>query len=315
MLISVILVSYNTAKMSIDALDSLFSSKGDFDLEVFIIDNASKDNSVELITEKYPNITLIKNEKNVGFGRANNQALSLLKGDYVLLLNTDAFVEVDTLQKSMAYMESYPNCGVLGARLLSRDGALQPSCRYFPTPFNLFVERVGLNHLFPSIQLVDDVKFDAELTQSCDWVPGCYYIVRKKVIDDVGLFDPLYFLYSEEVDHCFAVKNAGWDVVYLSDIPVVHIGGESAKSVGEISMVSRQVPQLQIESELLYFRKNHGVGGMMQHVLLSNVADAFQALKDTIRLKGLQKIKYNIKRIVAFWQALFVTGFATRSTR
>ncbi|PCI54444.1 MAG: glycosyl transferase, partial [Methylophilaceae bacterium] len=106
MLISVILVSYNTAKMSIDALDSLFASKGDFEFEVFIIDNASKDNSVELIKKNYPNITLIKNKKNVGFGRANNQALSLLKGDYVLLLNTDAFVETDTLQKSMKHVEN-----------------------------------------------------------------------------------------------------------------------------------------------------------------------------------------------------------------
>lgn len=315
MLISVILVSYNTAKMSIDALDSLFASKGDFELEVFIIDNASKDNSVALITEKYPNITLIKNAENVGFGRANNQALSLLKGDYVLLLNTDAFVEPDTLQKSMAYMESNTSCGVLGARLLSRNGELQPSCRYFPTPFNLFADRTGLSRLFPNIKLVDDAKFDPEQTQACDWVPGCYYMVRKPVIDDVGLFDPLYFLYSEEVDHCFSVKRAGWEVVYLAEVPVVHIGGESAKSVGEISMVSRQVPQLQIESELLYFRKNHGLLGMATHLVMSNIADAFQTLKDIVRLRGLPKITYNIKRIIAFWHILLVTNFATRSTR
>jgi N-acetylglucosaminyl-diphospho-decaprenol L-rhamnosyltransferase len=248
-------------------------------------------------------------------GRANNQALSLVKGDYILLLNTDAFVAADTLQKSINYMQSNPRCGILGARLLSRNGEQQPSCRYFPTPFNLFVERVGLRYLLPQIKLVDDVNFNAELTQSCDWVPGCYYMVRKQVVNDVGLFDPLYFLYSEEVDHCFAVKKAGWDVVYLADINVIHIGGESAKSVGTISMVSRQVPQLQIESELLYFRKNHGVSGMLSHILLSNLTDMLQTLKDIIRLKGAQKILYNIKRILAFWRTLFVTDFAKRSTR
>jgi len=315
MLISVILVSYNTAKMSIESLDSLFNSVGDFELEVFVIDNASKDNSVELISTQFPNVTLIENKENVGFGRANNQALSLIKGDYVLLLNTDAFVATDTLQKSLNYMQSNPRCGVLGARLLSQNGEQQPSCRYFPTPFNLFVERVGLSYLLPKIKLVDDVNFNAELTQSCDWVPGCYYMVRKQVVNDVGLFDPLYFLYSEEVDHCFAVKKAGWEVVYLADINVIHIGGESAKSVGTISMVSRQVPQLQIESELLYFRKNHGVLGMLSHILLSNLTDILQTLKDIIRLKGAQKIMYNIKRILAFWQTLFVTDFAKRSTR
>lgn len=315
MLISVILVSYNTAQMSIESLDSLFASVGDFELEVFVIDNASKDNSVELISSQFPNVTLIENKKNVGFGRANNQALSLIKGDYILLLNTDAFIKADTLQKSIEYMQSNRQCGVLGARLLGRSGELQPSCRYFPTPLNLFVERVGLSQFFPKVRLVDDVHFNAELTQSCDWVPGCYYMVRRQVVNEVGLFDPLYFLYSEEVDHCFAVKKAGWDVVYLADINVVHIGGESAKSVGKISMVSRQVPQLQIESELLYFRKNHGIIGMLSHVLLSNLTDVIQTLKDIIRLKGLQKITYNIKRILAFWQTLLVTGFATRSTR
>lgn len=315
MLISVILVSYNTAKMSIKALDSLFASEGKFELEVFVIDNASKDNSVELISKQYPNVTLIKNKENVGFGRANNQALSLIKGDYVLLLNTDAFVETDTLQKSIMYMEENSRCGVLGARLLSRNGELQPSCRYFPTPFNLFAERVGLSHVFPKIKLVDDVNFDPDLTQHCDWVPGCYYMVKRKVIEEVGLFDSLYFLYSEEVDHCFAVKKAGWDVIYYADINVVHIGGESAKSVGKISTVSRQVPQLQIESELLYFRKNHGILGLVSHILMSNFSDFIQTLKDIIRLRGMQKVLFNLKRIFAFWQTLFVTDFATRSTR
>ncbi len=315
MLISVILVSYNTAQMSVDALDCLFRSEGDFELEVFVIDNASQDNSVDLISSKYPDIKLLKNETNVGFGRANNQALPFIKGDYVLLLNTDAFVDQDSIQKSVDYMNNNLRCGVLGARLLSRNGELQPSCRYFPSPFNLFAERTGLSTLLPAIKLVDDPNFNQELTQGCDWVPGCYYMVRKEVVNTVGLFDPLYFLYSEEVDHCFSVKKAGWDVAYCADVKVVHIGGESAKSVGEISMVSRQVPHLQIESELLYFRKNHGIVGMIFHLILSNIADILQSIKDLIRLRGVDKIKYNVKRIAAFWQILCRTDFATRSTR
>ncbi len=315
MLISVILVSYNTAQMSIDSLDCLYRSEGDYELEVFVIDNASKDNSVELISSKYPHIKLIKNQTNVGFGRANNQALPFIKGDFVLLLNTDAFVDKDSIQKSLNYMINNPRCGVLGAKLLSRNDELQPSCRYFPSPFNLFAVRTGLSAVLPGIKLVDDPNFNPDLTQHCDWVPGCYYMVRKEVVDTVGLFDPLYFLYSEEVDHCFSVKKAGWDVVYCADVSVIHIGGESAKSVGTISTVSRQVPHLQIESELLYFRKNHGVIGMLFHILLSNLADILQTVKDILRMRGFAKIKYNLKRIVAFWQTLTITDFATRSTR
>ena len=136
MLISVILVSYNTAQMSVEALNSLFASQGDFALEVFVVDNASKDDSVQVIQKAYPDITLIENKENVGFGRANNQVLDIAKGEYILLLNTDAFVQAETLQKTVQYMQAHPRCGVLGVKLLGRDGELQPSCRYFPTPFN-----------------------------------------------------------------------------------------------------------------------------------------------------------------------------------
>ena len=210
--------------MSVEAINSLLASKGDFELEIFVVDNASKDDSVAVIKNAFPHITLIENKVNVGFGRANNQVLDLAKGDYILLLNTDAFVQPDTLAKTLQYIESQAKCGVLGVRLIGRDNEQQPSCRYFPTPFNLFAHRVGLARLLPNLQMVDDVDWNPAITTSCDWVPGCYYLVRKQVIDQVGLFDPLYFLYSEEVDHCFAVKKAGWQVMYFADASVVHIG-------------------------------------------------------------------------------------------
>ena len=285
MIISVILISYNTAKMSVEALDALFRSQGDFELEVFVVDNASKDDSVTLIHNAYPHITLIENSVNVGFGRANNQVLDLVKGNYVLLLNTDAFVQADTIAKTIQYIETLPNCGVLGVRLVGRDGEQQPSCRYFPTPFNLFAHTLGLARWFPKLQMVDDIDWDPSLNSSCDWVPGCYYLVRKQVIDEVGLFDPRYFLYSEEVDHCFAVKKAGWQVLYFADVPVVHLGGESAKSDGKVTSSGKQLSVLQAESELLYFRKNHGIGDCILHILLVLLADVVQFAKKVVKLK------------------------------
>ena len=306
MLISVILVSYNTAQISIEALSSLFASQGDFTLEVFVVDNASKDNSASIIKNAYPNINLIENKINVGFGRANNQALSLVNGDFVLLLNTDAFVEVNTLQKTVEYMQTQPKCGILGVKLLSRDGELQPSCRYFPTPFNIFANRVGLSRLLPNIKLVDDVSWDSTITQECDWVPGCYYLMRKKVIEQQGLFDPIYFLYYEEVDHCFAVKRAGWQVIYFSDASVVHIGGESAKSVGKITTSGRQLNKLQVESELIYFRKNHGLLTCMSHLFLIMLADGVQAIKN------LLKLKYISSNAFANSKLMLITAWNTR---
>lgn len=283
MIISVILVSYNTAKMSVEALDALFASQGDFTLEVFVIDNASKDDSVALIKSAYPKITLIENAVNVGFGRANNQVLDLVTGDYVLLLNTDAFVQPDTLQKTLQYIESQPKCGVLGVRLVGRDGEQQPSCRYFPTPFNLFAYGFGLDRWLTNLQMVEDADWDPTMTKNCDWVPGCYYLVRKQVIDQVGLFDARYFLYSEEVDHCFAVKKAGWQVTYFADVSVVHIGGESAKSDGKVTTSGKQLSLLQAESALLYFRKNHGVMDCILYIFLAILADFIQLIKDVVK--------------------------------
>lgn len=313
--ISVILVSYNTIEMTKKALDNLFSSLGDFSMEVFMIDNASKDNSSEMIRREYPNITLIENNLNVGFGRANNQALPLIHGRYVLLLNTDAFVQQDTLYKTMQYMDAHHKCGILGVKLLGRDGTLQPSCRYFPTPWNIFLERTGFKQFFKQAKLIDDMSWDHNMARNCDWVPGCYYMVRKEVIDQVGLFDPRYFLYYEEVDHCFAAKSAGWDVAYFPDTTVVHIGGESAKQESKISSKSQQIESLQIESELLYFRKNHGLIGVFLHLLLNSLTDFILFLKDLIKLRPLAKTMFNLKRAVFVWKIFFRTSLATQSTR
>lgn len=271
--------------MTVKALDSLFAAKRGLNLEVFVVDNASKDNSVEHIKNFYPNITLIKNTTNVGFGRANNQVLNLIRGDYVLLLNTDAFVATDTLEKTIQYMHVNPQCGVLGVKLLGREGDLQPSCRYFPTPLNMFVKREGLHHIFPTVKLVDDLDWDSNLTQDCDWVPGCYYLVKREVIDKVGLFDPAYFLYYEEVDHCYAVKKAFWQVTYFAETSVVHIGGESAKSIGKVTSSGRQLNKLSVESELIYFRKNYGALTCVLQISLILISDIIRLLKNILKLR------------------------------
>ena len=297
MIISVILVSYNTAKMSIEALTSLFASTGDFKLEVFVVDNASKDDSVTVIKEAFPQVTLIENKANIGFGRANNQVLDLVSGEYVLLLNTDAFVQTATIEKTIQYMQSQPSCGILGVRLLGRDGEQQPSCRYFPTPFNLFLHRLGLGRLLPKLQMVDDADWNPAITKACDWVPGCYYLIRKQVIDEVGFFDPKYFLYSEEVDHCFAVKKAGWQVIYYADTSVIHIGGESAKSDGKVTNSGKQLSILQAESELLYFRKNHGLFSCILNVILVIIADCIQFFKDLIKLRMNKNTHFNSTKL------------------
>lgn len=313
--ISVIIVSYNTIEITKIALSHLFASLHNFEMEVLIIDNDSKDHSADILRHEYPNITLIENKKNVGFGRANNQVLPYINSRYVLLLNTDAFVEPDTIAKTVQYMDANPQCGILGVKFLGRDGELQPSCRFFPTPWNIFLNRTGLNRFFKHAKMVDDMTWDHASVRDCDWVPGCYFLIRKAVIDQVGLFDPRYFLYYEEIDHCFAAKSAGWHVTYFPYTSVVHLGGESAKSEGEITSTGRQLESLQIESELLFFRKNHGLTVALVNVLLLTLSDCIRLLKDILKLRLSRGCSVHLTHSLLVWKLFFRTRMGAQSTR
>jgi hypothetical protein len=313
--LDVLVVNYNTAKLLQPMFEALRQSNSADLTRYLVVDNASADNSLERLENVCPEALLLANENNVGFGRANNQLVEHLQGKYALLINTDAFVAADTLKKTLDYMEAHPDCGVLGVRLVGREGDLQPSCRYFPTPLNVFLSRTGLERFFPVVKRVDDMDWDHASVRECDWVPGCYYLIRREVIDQIGLFDPRYFLYYEEVDHCKRVKQAGWKVVYYPDTTVVHIGGESAKTVVELNAVSRQIPKMQIESELLYFRKHHGLPGLALHMFLVCLGDLILALKALLKGRGRAAINACWQHTRATWALLRETQFATQPTR
>lgn len=313
--VSIIIVSYNTAHLLREAVSKVKNAGHGLKVECIFVDNASSDESVALIQREFPEDTLIINDINVGFGRANNQALAVAKGRYILLLNTDAFVSTDTLSKTLAYMDCHPRCGILGVRLEGRDGELQPCARYFPTPLNQFLQRTGFHKIFKNVRLIDDMNWDHATERHCDWVVGCYYLVRKAVIEQVGLFDPRYFLYFEEVDHCFAAKNAGWEVVFYPYTKVVHLGGESAKSSGEITTTGRQLSALQVESELLYFRKNHGLWGVCSDVVLSLAADFVQATKQLLKGREAVGALAAWKHSVLLLRLCGQTRLGTRPTR
>jgi GT2 family glycosyltransferase len=312
--VSVVLVNYNTAHLLDRLFSALAAGTGMLRVQVIAVDNASRDNSVEVLRTRYPWVELIVNETNVGFGRANNQALGLARGRYILLLNTDAFVSRDTLPKTVSYMEAHPECGVLGVKLVGEEGNVQPSCRFFPSPWNVFLLSTGLHRFFSKAQLIDDPHWDPVLEQECDWVPGCYYLVRREVIERVGLFDPRYFLYYEEVDHCRAVKAAGWKVLYYPDTQVVHIGGESAESTGGLN-TQRQVSSLQIESELLYWRKHYGIAGVLAAFLLSATTDVTRGASALLRRGNTEQARAHLKHLGAMLGLLIQTRFASAPTR
>lgn len=307
----VILVSYNTAGLLHRCIEHLRTASAGRRVSVVIVDNASRDGSVALLKRDFTDCTLIENTVNVGFGRANNQVLTHCNAPFVLLLNTDAYMAPDALDHCLRHMEQQPRCGVLGLRLVDEAGQGNASARDFPTPWRNFAIKTGL------IKHRPDDRARARGTQvvDCDWVTGCFYLVRREVIDRIGLFDPRYFLYFEELDHCRAVHRAGWLVQCLLSSSVVHVGGASARSDGEVTSAGNQLQALQIESELLYFRKHGGWPGLGLTLVLGLCSDALLGAKDLLKGRGLKPLERHLHHATELCRLCLATRGGTRPTR
>lgn len=313
--VDVLLVSFNSAHLLGRLRETLdAAAPSGVALRLLAVDNASTDRSAEILRRYFSCDVFIQNRVNVGFGRANNQLLEHVRADYVLLLNTDAFVSPETIATTVDYMEAHPRCGIVGVRLTGDDGSLQPSRRKFPTPFTTFLRRTGLERWLRLPAARQDIEEDHGSVADCDWVPGCYYLVRRAVLDQIGLFDPRFFLYFEEVDHCRRAHEAGWAVTYVPSTSVVHVGGESARSVAALSR-DRQISVLETESELLYMRKHFGRRGLFAHLALSGVAAAILAFKDVVRGRGIASAAARLRAARITWRLAVRTGFGTTPTR
>lgn len=287
----VILVSYNTAGLLQRCIDHLHAASAGLRVSVVIVDNASRDDSVSLLKRDFTDCKVIENRVNVGFGRANNQVLPLCNAPFVLLLNPDAYVSKDALHRCLRHMDEQASCGVLGLRLVDEAGNGNSSIRDFPDACRSFAVNTGLVR-----HKADDLARarGAEVVD-CDWVTGCFYLVRRTTIDEVGLFDPRYFLYFEEVDHCRAVHRAGWKVQCLLSCTVIHEGGASARTGGELANGGQLLLSPHIEGELLYFRKHGGLWGLSLALILGLATDALQIAKGVLRRRGKQHLRSHVR--------------------
>jgi GT2 family glycosyltransferase len=261
--ISILIVSFNTRDRLRDCLDTLRAQTGDIQLETVVVDNASHDGSAEMVQAEFPNVRLIRSATNLGFGNGNNLALQEAKGRYVVLLNSDAQLPPKALSDALALMGAAPNVGMGGGRLLAPDGSFQPSARRFPSLLDEFLTLSGLAAKFPQSRFFgrfDRTWADPGLSADVDWVPGAFAIIRRELIDRIGFFDPRFFLYYEEVDLCRRIKAAGFAVRYWPDLEISHIGGESSKTLKDMSFASAgsQLTLWRMRSQLLYYRKWHG---------------------------------------------------------
>jgi len=248
--LSVIIVSYNVSSFLDQALTTLKDSARGLEYEVYVVDNASIDKSVSMIREKHSWVKLIENDCNLGFARANNQALSRATGRHVLLLNPDTVLRRDTIKTMINFLDEHPEAGVAGCKVINPDGSLQLACRRgFPTPGVAFFKMVGLSNLFPKSKTFGAYNLtylDPDSVTEVDAVSGSFMMLRKEVFDKVGFLDEDFFMYGEDLDICYRVKQAGWKVFYVPYTEIIHFKGESTKTVTTLKSIHDFYKAMQI---------------------------------------------------------------------
>lgn len=256
--VSVVLVSYNTREMTLRSLEALYADLGEMPAEVFVVDNASADGSAAAVRERFPQIKVIENPTNAGFGAANNIAMREAAGRYILLLNTDAFVTPGAVAALVRYLDEHPKVGVIGPRLSNGDGSLQVSCYPFPTPLRAWVENLWLAKLAPNHRVLGDYRRWAhDQERNVDWVVGACMLVRRTTYEQVGGFDERFFMYAEEADWQRRMRDAGWEVAFTPAAEVTHLGG--ASGAAEKPRINRHF----FESLDYYELKHHGKAGLV----------------------------------------------------
>jgi len=256
--LSIIIVNWKVKDLLEKCLSSIFEQTKNISFEVFVVDNNSGDGSAEMVREKFPQVDLTAGAENLGFAKGNNLAIKKSRGRYILLLNPDTEILDNALEKMVRFMDTHPECGVGGCKLLNLDLSLQPSVRAFPDLVSQVFILLKIHHLFPHSKamhkyLVQD--FDYEKTQEVDQVMGAFMMIRREVIEKIGMLDENFWIWFEEVDFCKRAKEAGFKILYTPEAKIIHLYGQSFKQALSVSK------QKVLNRSLAYYLKKHGTKG------------------------------------------------------
>ncbi|MBN1779473.1 MAG: glycosyltransferase family 2 protein [Candidatus Buchananbacteria bacterium] len=252
--LSIIIVNWNVEKLLERCLESIYKYQGNLELEVIVVDNASKDRSLEMIKNNFPQVKLIVNQANRGFAAANNQGIEIASGRYLLLLNPDTEIKENSLHQSLEFFRTQEKVGVMGCKILNPDGSLQPSVRRFPTITAVILILSKIAKLLPNLPALKKYlakDFDYRESQAVDQVMGAFFLIKRELIEQIGVLDERFFIWFEEVDFCYRAKKAGWQIWYYPDAEIIHYGGSSFK---QALVVRKQ--WLFFQSALKYFVKH-----------------------------------------------------------
>jgi GT2 family glycosyltransferase len=301
--LSVIVVNWNTKDFLLQCLGSIYQFVKGLEKEVIVVDNGSIDGSLVAARERFPETMFIENQINLGFAEANNQALSLLKGKYILLLNPDTRMKEGNIESLLSFMDSHPEAGIVGAQLLNADGSKQNSIANFPSLATELLNKSLLRWLFPKTFPGKERDYSEPI--EVDSVIGACMMVRREAVDQIGLLDEDYFLFLEETDWCYRMKKAGWKIYHVPQAEVYHFQGKSAEKMKKRAKVEF------FRSRYHFFKKNKG--NLQWFILLTGliVRLGFELLAMTIAclitlftIKGWRK-KLSIYAYLFWWHLRF----------
>jgi GT2 family glycosyltransferase len=270
-MLSIVIVVWNAKNYVVECLDSLKEYLGDIQAEVIIVDNASTDGSPELVSERYPDFRLIRNTENLGFAKANNLGIAQTSGEYLCLVNSDVKFTGDCFSPMLRYLAENPAVAMLGPKMLNADGKAARSTMRFPTIWNSFSRAIGLDLVFRRSALFGGylmADFDHQRTIPVQVLNGWFLLIRRSALERVGLLDPQFFMYGEDVDWCYRFRKAGQVIVFFAEAEAIHYGGASAASAPVRFNVEMHRANLQ------YWRKHRGWFAQQLYLLSLVVYDA-----------------------------------------
>ncbi len=319
--LTISVVSYNTRGFLKNCLNSIYQYTRGIKFEVILVDNGSTDGSIEMLKEEFPQVKLIENRQNLGFARANNQAIKKSKGKYLLLFNPDSVFRANSLDKMIKFMDDHPEIGILGCKILNADFTIQPSNSSFPNLFTELLRAFQLKRMIPSVKWRKKigqkwgrlsgltlreyfrVYWDSERVREVDWVTGACLLVRRRAIEDVGLLDENFFMYYEDADWCYRMRQKGWKVFYYPFFEIVHHA--RANEVG----FSPRVFLERYKSASYYFQKHGGEKALFLLRLLVSSGLALRCAGLLVRYPfGSTRREELRKRFSAYLKAMEISG-------
>jgi GT2 family glycosyltransferase len=315
LMVSIVIVSWNAKDYLRQCLASLFTGACRHPMEVIVVDNASSDGSAESVAQDYPRVQLIRNATNLGFARANNIGMSAATGKYACLINSDVKVLPGCLDRLVDYQEDHPDVGMVGPRIIGGDGKCQRSCRGFPTVWNMFCRALALDTLFPGTRAFTGYSlrhWPQDTCRAVDILSGCFWLVRRKALAEVGMLDESFFMYGEDMDWCKRFWKHGWKLAFIPSAEAIHYGGASSANAPVRFYIERH------RADLQYWQKHHSRPAVWFYFLVTCLhlllrLAGYSAAR-LLRPSSQETYRYKAERSLAALKWMLGTGIRQRQS-